>query len=151
MDGPALDSGLTDTCSLWAETEFIMILLECSVLLLLLCANTLQILRKGHTHKNSWIGTSLVVQWLRLLPLKERGAGSIPGWGAKTPHASQSKTWNVKLKQCGTNNKRNLIKTLKMKKKASLKNALMNKCTWKCKANSIKMLTKVGSLSNFFF
>ena len=34
--------------------------------------------------------TSLVVQWLRLLPI-QGGEGSIPGWGAKITHASAAK------------------------------------------------------------
>ena len=33
------------------------------------------------------IGTSLVVQWLRLHASTAGGAGSIPGWGTKIPHA----------------------------------------------------------------
>jgi len=37
-------------------------------------------------------GTSLVVQWLRLCPLNAGGMESNPGWGAKIPHAAQSKT-----------------------------------------------------------
>ena len=36
-------------------------------------------------------GTSLVVQWLRLHAHKAGGAGSIPGWGTKIPHAA----WNI--------------------------------------------------------
>ena len=37
-------------------------------------------------------GTSLEVQWLRLLLKNAGGAGSISGWGAKILHASQPKT-----------------------------------------------------------
>ena len=33
------------------------------------------------------IGTSLVVQWLRLHTSTAGGVGSIPGWGTKIPHA----------------------------------------------------------------
>lgn len=33
-------------------------------------------------------GTSLAIQWLRLHASTPRGAGSIPGWGTKIPHAS---------------------------------------------------------------
>ena len=32
-------------------------------------------------------GTSLVVQWLRLRAATAGGAGVIPGWGTKIPHA----------------------------------------------------------------
>ena len=32
--------------------------------------------------------TSVVVQWLRLCASTAGGAGSIPGWGIKIPHAS---------------------------------------------------------------
>ena len=34
------------------------------------------------------VGTSLVVQWLRLRPFTAEGLGSIPGPGTKTPHAA---------------------------------------------------------------
>ena len=34
-------------------------------------------------------GTSLVVQWLRLHPPNAGGAGWIPGWGMKIPHAAR--------------------------------------------------------------
>ena len=33
--------------------------------------------------------TFLVVQWLRLHDSTAEGVGSIPGWGAKIPHAPQ--------------------------------------------------------------
>ena len=33
-------------------------------------------------------GNSLVVQWLRLSASTAGGAGLIPGWGTKVPHAS---------------------------------------------------------------
>ena len=36
------------------------------------------------------MGTSLAVQWLRLHASTAGGAGSIPGWGTKIPHAGQS-------------------------------------------------------------
>ena len=62
------------------------------------------------------VGTSLAVQWLRLCG----GAGSVPGWGAKIPHASWPKRQNIKQKQyCKNFNKDFLngphqkIKTLK--------------------------------------
>ena len=32
-------------------------------------------------------------------PSSEGGAGSIPGWGAKIPHASRTKNQNIKQKQ----------------------------------------------------
>ena len=37
--------------------------------------------------KMKWIGTYLVVQWLRLHASTARDVGSIPGWGTKIPHA----------------------------------------------------------------
>ena len=33
------------------------------------------------------LGTSLVVQWLRLCPFSVGDASSIPGWGTKIPYA----------------------------------------------------------------
>jgi len=36
--------------------------------------------------KNYYLGTSLVVQWLRLHLPEAGGAGLIPGWGIKIPH-----------------------------------------------------------------
>ena len=36
---------------------------------------------------------------VRTLPSNAGGAGSIPGWGAKIPHASQPKNQNIKQKQ----------------------------------------------------
>ena len=50
--------------------------------------------------------TVLVVQWLRLhLPMKG-GAGSIPGWGAKIPHALRPNTKKHKQNQdCNKFNK----------------------------------------------
>ena len=35
------------------------------------------------------LGTSLVVQWLRLRASTVGGMGSIPVWGTKIPHAAQ--------------------------------------------------------------
>jgi len=40
-------------------------------------------------------GTSLVVQWLRLLTSSAWGAGSIPDWEIKIPHAA----WRVGKKE----------------------------------------------------
>ena len=37
--------------------------------------------------KLSW-GTFPVVQWLRLCTANAGGAGSIPGWGTRVPHAT---------------------------------------------------------------
>ena len=37
------------------------------------------------------MGTSLVVQWLRLHASTAGGTGSIPGGGTKIPHATQPK------------------------------------------------------------
>lgn len=61
-------------------------------------------------YRNRSLGTSLAVQGLRLcLPMQD--AGSIPGRGAGIPHASWTKTKNIKQKQCC--NKKS-IKTLNM-------------------------------------
>ena len=35
------------------------------------------------------IGTSLVVQWLRVLVFTAQGVGSIPGWRSNVFHATQ--------------------------------------------------------------
>ena len=44
------------------------------------------------------------------MPSKAEGMGLIPGWGARTPRASQPKNQNIKQKQYAVNS----IKTLKM-------------------------------------
>ena len=50
------------------------------------------------------------------LPSNARGVGSIPSWGAKTPHASWPKNQNIKQKQyCNKFNKDS--KTVPIKKK----------------------------------
>ena len=43
--------------------------------------------------------TSLTVQWLRFHLLVHESVGSIPGWGAKIPRASWSKTKNIRQKE----------------------------------------------------
>ena len=56
--------------------------------------------------------TSLAVQWLRLRLPMQGGAGSIPGQGAKIPHASWPKNQkNIKNRSSIV---KNSIKTLKM-------------------------------------
>ena len=43
---------------------------------------------------------------VKTLPSNAGGVGSIPGWGAKIPHASQPKNQNIKQKQyCNKFNK----------------------------------------------
>ena len=42
------------------------------------------------------LGTSLVIQWLRLDAFHAGGVGSIPGQGAKIQHASGPKNHNIK-------------------------------------------------------
>ena len=58
---------------------------------------------------------------VKTLPCSAGGAGSIPGWGARIPHASRPKNQNIKR----SNIVANLIQILKMvhikKKKKSLK------------------------------
>ena len=46
-------------------------------------------------HKQKSLGTSLVVQWLRLHPSNAGNVGSIPGRETKIPHA----TWHVQKKE----------------------------------------------------
>ena len=41
----------------------------------------------GGIERVGLLGTSLVVQWLRLHVSKPGGYGSIPGWGTDFPHA----------------------------------------------------------------
>ena len=59
---------------------------------------------------------------VKTLPSSAGDAGSIPGWGAKLPHASGSKNQNIKRSNIVTNS----IKTLKMVhiKKKSLKKCI---------------------------
>ena len=45
------------------------------------------------------LGTSLVVQWLRLCTFIAGDVGLIPGQGTKIPHAMWSKINNNKLKK----------------------------------------------------
>ena len=47
---------------------------------------------------------------VKTMPPKAEGVGLIPGWEARTPHASQPKNQNIKQKQYGSKS----IKTLKM-------------------------------------
>ena len=42
--------------------------------------------------KWGYLGTALVIQWLRIRLTKQGGEGSIAGWGTKIPHAP-TKTW----------------------------------------------------------
>ena len=43
--------------------------------------------RKRRKFKNAFFGTSLVIQWFSFSTSIAGGAGSIPGWGTKIPHA----------------------------------------------------------------
>ena len=45
--------------------------------------------RRGQCFKNEYVGTSLVVQWLRFHASNAGGMGLIPDWGTKIPHAMQ--------------------------------------------------------------
>ena len=38
---------------------------------------------------------------VKTLPFNSGGSSSIPGWGAKIPHASRLKNQSIKEKQCG--------------------------------------------------
>ena len=49
--------------------------------------------------KDNEVGTFLVAQWLRLYLPMQGDAGSIPGCGAKIPHALQPQNRNIKQKQ----------------------------------------------------
>ena len=44
---------------------------------------------KVHTSLNCQIGTSPAIQWLELCVSNAGGAGSIPGWETKIPHAKR--------------------------------------------------------------
>ena len=44
---------------------------------------------KTNLPQNEPLGTSLVVQWLRLCASTSWGTGLIPGWGTKIPHAER--------------------------------------------------------------
>ena len=55
-------------------------------------------------------GTSPVDHWLKTPPSKAQGVGSIPGQGAKIPHALQPKIQNIKDKNIVINS----TKTLKI-------------------------------------
>ena len=52
------------------------------------CIFALILLKEIYQNVN-W--ASLVVQWLRIRLPMLAGVGSIPGWGAKIPHAAQPK------------------------------------------------------------
>ena len=72
--------------------------------------------------KKKEIGTTLVAQWLRFILPVWRGAGSIPGQGAKTSRASGPKHSNQGKTKNRSNMVTNSIKTFKMvhiKKKKS--------------------------------
>ena len=59
-----------------------------------------------HIFKKQCFGNSLAVQWLRLHLPNGRVVGSIPGQGAKTPHASGPENQSIKQKQyCNRFNK----------------------------------------------
>ena len=45
-------------------------------------------------------GSSLVVQWIRLEASTAGGVGSVPGWGAKTPHAAQCVPPKKRMSAC---------------------------------------------------
>ena len=45
---------------------------------------------RGLMSRSDVLGTSLMVQWLRLCASNARGEGLDPGWGCKIPLASQS-------------------------------------------------------------
>ena len=46
-------------------------------------------MRSPRSTQNIALGTSLVVQWLRLCTPTAGGVGSTPGWGTKIPHAAR--------------------------------------------------------------
>ena len=56
------------------------------------------------------IGTSLAVQWLGLCASTAGGAGSIPGWGTKIPHAVWYGQNKKEKPKCNKNSKRTYIK-----------------------------------------
>ena len=68
--------------------------------------NVIDIVTIKNIYLKAYTGISLVVQWLRLCLPNAGGVGSIPGQGAKIPHASWPKNQNIKQKQyCNKFNK----------------------------------------------
>ena len=64
----------------------------------------IEIIKKKLIDKENWDFPSGPV--VNTLPSRARGVGSIPGWGAKIPHALWPKNQNIKLKQyCNKFNK----------------------------------------------
>ena len=64
----------------------------------------IEIIKKKLIDKENWDFPSGPV--VDILPPSARGVGSIPGWGAKIPHALWPKNQNIKLKQyCNKFNK----------------------------------------------
>ena len=64
---------------------------------------------------------------VKTLPSNAGGAGSIPGRGAKIPHASQPKNQSIKQKQYCNAFKKDFKKMVHIKKKKSVKTI---KCFW---------------------
>ena len=52
-----------------------------------------------YAFKNGWKGDFPGSAMVMISPSNERGSGSIPGQGAKIPHASQPRNQNIKQKQ----------------------------------------------------
>ena len=63
--------------------------------------------------KETILGASLTVQWLRLHTSTAGGTGSIPGWGMKIPHAAQPK--KKRKKKIFQNKMQTLVKFRKHK------------------------------------
>ena len=60
------------------------------------------------------IGTSMVVQWLRLCPSTAGSPGSIPGQGTRFPHASTKDPICVLQLRAGTDKSINILKINKI-------------------------------------
>ena len=63
-------------------------------------------------NKKGSLGTSLVVQWLRLQAPNVGGMGSIPGWGAKVLHAA----WRSQKKKVLCKVRKTILTTASFKK-----------------------------------
>ena len=67
------------------------------------------------TKEKTKLGTSLAVQ--KTSPSNAGAAGSIPGWGAKIPHASWPKNQNIQQKQYCVTNSIKIVKMVHIQKK----------------------------------
>ena len=82
-----------------------------------------QRVRQDSAPEQQRMGTSLVVQWLRLCTFPVGGTGSITGWGTKIPHA---RWWGQKKKKKIKNKKPNGRKLWILQESSSCNTYLAN-------------------------